>query len=660
VDVSPRRPTGRRTDDAYRPALDGIRAIAVGSVVAYHFGWHSLPGGFLGVDVFFVLSGYLITSILLSEHAKRGSISMSGFYSRRVRRLFPALALVIVAVSWDTAKHGSPLQLSDRFHDMIAALFYYANWHFIASDQSYFAGQSGASPLRHTWSLSIEEQFYFVWPLLLLVLLRFWGMRRRALIAAGLAAATLASAAAMAATYNAAEPSSSYYGSDGRAQQLLVGVLLAVGLHGLARREHAVPAARTWTAISIGSLLSLLYLMHRLHDTSSKYYYGGALIAALVTAVLIAGVERHPGSPVGSLLSLRPVVWVGKVSYGIYLWHWPVLLWVDGTIARILVTVGVSAASFYLVEKPIRTGRVWWVGKSPRRTALAFAVVVSLVAGTAYAGTRPPSVHEDKIATEARARALVPCKDQTQPCLRFAGPPGSPTVASIGDSTMEGYDTALRLLAKEHSFSYVQAAVPGCPISLRPVRSGPRGTQTSVDMLCERFTAQAYNDLVDKRNVRLFIGTAVREFRPTENADGDLLETGTPEQLEVVREGLEKAIRILTRRGATVVLVHILPRGAEPDCLSVRTSHEKRCTTLVSADKNAATYNALFDQVAAAHPANVKVVDLTDLLCPDGKCPVTAHGLTLRGDQIHLTKVASAWVAPYLYDRIRSAGVLLP
>jgi peptidoglycan/LPS O-acetylase OafA/YrhL len=653
VDVAAK---GRR-DDTYRPALDGIRAIAVSSVVAYHFGWGALPGGFLGVDVFFVLSGYLITSILLSEHAKRGTISMSGFYTRRLRRLFPALALVILAVSVDTARNASPIVLGDRFRDMIAALFYYANWHFIASDQSYFAGLTGASPLRHTWSLSIEEQFYFVWPLLLLLLLSTVGIRRRGRLALGLGVATLLSALAMAVTFDPAAPSRAYYGSDGRAQQLLVGVLLAVGLHALPK---TLRAARAWAVISVGSLLSLLYIMHRLHDTSSKYYYGGALVTAVVTAVLVAAVERHPEGPVGRLLSVPPVVWVGKVSYGIYLWHWPVLLWVDGALARIATTLAVSALSFYVVERPIRTGQVWWVGKSPRRTALAFAVVVTLVAGTAYAETRPPSLSEDKIAAEARVRALVPCKDLTEPCVRVVGPPTAPVVASIGDSTMEGYDTALRLLGRAHGFTYVQAAVPGCTLSIRPLRSGPHGTETERDKLCEQVVPQSYADLVDKRNTRLFIGTAVREFLPTESATGELLKTGTPAHIKAVRAGLEKAVAMLTKRGATVVLLHILPRGAEPDCLSVRTSHQPHCTTRVSDDEDAATYNQVFDEVAARHPEHVKVVDLTDLVCPDGKCPVFAHGLTLRGDQLHLTRVASAWIAPFLYSRMRDAGVLLP
>ena len=644
-------------ESGYRPALDGLRAVAVGSVVAYHFGWRALPGGFLGVDVFFVLSGYLITSILLAEHAGTGALSMSRFYSRRLRRLFPALALVIVAVSVDTARHGNPIQLGDRFHDMIAAVFYYANWHFIASDQSYFAGAAGASPLRHTWSLSIEEQFYFVWPLLLLVLLRTVTLARRRQLAVGLAGLTLLSAVAMAATFDPAAPSRAYYGSDGRAQQLLVGVLLAVGLHGVKRSARAV---RAWSAIGAGALVALLLVMHGLTDQSPLYYRGGALAVALVTAVLIAALERQPETAVGRLMSVAPLAWIGKISYGVYLWHWPVMLWVHGTVLRVLVTVGLSAASFYLYERPIREGRLRWVGKSASRTAIAFGVVAACVVGTAYAATRPPSMSSDPIAAEAGHRALQPCKDLTHPCVRVDGGPTAPVMASIGDSTMEGYDTALQLIAKDRGLTYLQAAVPGCPISLRPVRSGPHGTQTERDKLCEQVTPASYDELVRTRRARLFIGTAVREFLPSEDADGNTLATGSPEHLAVVQAGLERAMTRLTSGGATVVLVHILPRGAEPSCLSVRTSHEPRCTTDASADVNAAIYNRIFDEVAARHPSQVKVVDLTDLVCPSGRCPVVVDGRTMRGDQLHLTREASAWLAPFLVERMRKVGVPLP
>ena len=650
--------SGARQDLSYRPALDGIRALAVAGVVAYHFGWQSMRGGFLGVDVFFALSGYLITSLLLAEHARDGSISMSRFYARRVRRLFPALALVLLAVSVDLARHGSPIRLAERFHDVIAVLCYYANFHFIATDQSYFVEDAGVSPLRHAWSLSIEEQFYVCWPLLLLLLLRVLGMRRRRQLVMLLSLLALASAAAMAVVYDPAAPSRAYYGTDARVQQLLVGAVLAVVLHGHHRDVHAV---RSWVpgAAGVAGLLSLLYLMHRLHDSSAKYYHGGAFVAAVLATVLIAAVELAPRSGVASGLSARPLVWVGKLSYGIYLWHWPVLLWVDGTLARVAVTLFAAALSYYVVERPLRTGQLAWVARTPRRTAVAFAVAFSVVAGTAYAGTRPPSLAEDTIAAEARTRAFTPCKVISQPCIRRSGGPGAPVIASIGDSTMEGYDDALRRIAADQDVTYVQAAVPGCPLSLRPIRSGPAGSQTVRDRLCEAFAPRAYEELVSRWNVRVFVGTAVREFLPTEDPDGHVVKSMTPAHLRLVRAGLERAVGVLTRRGAVVVLVHILPRGPADECLSVRTSRQRRCTTTVAADRHATAYNALFDQVAARHPANVKVIDVTDLLCPGGRCPVTAHGITLRGDPLHLTTVASEWITPYLYARLRRVGITL-
>jgi len=431
-------------------------------------------------------------------------------------------------------------------------------------------------------------------------------------------------------------------------------VLLAVLLHGVARNAKAV---QVWYAASFASLGLLLLLMHGMNDQSPGYYRGGALLVAVVTATLIATVERHPQGPVAQLLSVRPVVWLGSVSYGVYLWHWPVLLWVDGTVARIVLTLGISALSFYLVEQPIRSGTVPWVGKDPRRTAIAFAAACSLVACTAYVGSRPPSASSDPVAAQARDRALRPCKDLHQPCLRSSAGGGAPVVASIGDSTMEGYDPALRLLAQQHGFTYIQAAVPGCPLSVRPVRSGPSGTQSERDRLCEKEMPEAYADLAGRQGTDVFIGTSVREFLATVDADGNLLKTGTPEHVAAVRAGLEKAVGVLTARGASLVLLHILPRGAAPDCLSIRTSHEVRCTTKASDDKDAALYNRVFDQVAAAHPDSVKVVDLADLVCPHGRCPVVAHGLTLRGDQLHLTTAASEWIATFLWDRMRRAGV---
>ena len=663
---------------SYRPALDGVRAMAVGSVVAYHFGFHSLPGGFLGVDVFFVLSGYLITSILLAEYGKRGGISLTGFYVRRLRRLCPALALVILAVVVGTALRASPLQLADRFHDMVAALFYYANWHFIASDQSYFAGLSGASPLRHTWSLAIEEQFYFVWPVLLLVLLRLGALRRRWVLLAGAAGLTALSAWAMAHAFDPEAPSRAYYGSDGRAQQLLVGVLLAVALYGLARA--APRTSRFWGVVSLIGLVALLVSFNRFSDQAGYYYKGGALLVALFTAVLIAGLERGPSGGVAKLLSLGPVAWLGRISYGVYLWHWPVLVWVNGpddasgtekrliTVARILVTLLVASASFYLVERPIRLGQVPWVRRSTRRTVFAFVACLALLSSTAFAATRP-SVQQHLVRTKAPTPLIIQaakgsvraCPDNPEPCQRVVGPPGAIVVSTVGDSTMQAYDPGLRLLAKQHGFRYVQGAVGGCPIGHRLIATGENGQRFKKrNHVCFDRMPSVYRKLVQQWHTDVFIASSTNDQSRSVDADGRLLLPGTAAHIAATEAALDASVTQLTARGAYVVLVHRLPRGPGIACLDSGSLTGARCNIPVARDTLTPIYNRIFDRVAARHHSRVRVVDLSDVVCPHGMCSVIVKGIVMRYDGGHFTKQASELVAPVLYDRIRRAGVPLP
>jgi peptidoglycan/LPS O-acetylase OafA/YrhL len=661
----------------YRPALDGVRAIAVSSVVAYHFGFHSLHGGFLGVDVFFVLSGYLITSILLAEFGSRGHISLTGFYIRRLRRLFPALALVILAVLVGTALYASPLQLSDRFHDMIAALFYYANWHFIASDQSYFAGLSGASPLRHTWSLSIEEQFYFVWPVLLLVLLRLGALRRRWVVLAGAAALIALSAWAMAHAFDPEAPSRAYYGSDGRAQQLLVGVLLAVAMFGVARASRPRPV---WGVLSLVGFVALLVSFNRYSDQASFYYRGGALLVALFTALLIAGLERGPSSPIARLLSLGPVAWLGRISYGVYLWHWPVLVWLHVspdasaterrlvTVARIALTLLVSSVSFYLVERPIRLGKVPWVRRSTPRTVFAFAVCLALLSSAAYATTRPvvqqhvAQTHAPTgVIAQSAEGSVTACPHDPNPCLRVAGPGGAIVVSTVGDSTMQAYDPGLMLLARRHGFRYVQGAVGGCPIGHRLLATGSNGQRfKKSNHVCFDRTPGIFRNLVRKRHTDVFIATSTNEQSRSVGADGQLLIPGTAAHIAATEAALDASVTELTSRGAYVVLVHTLPRGPGIACLDSGPATSPRCNVAVARDTLTPIYNRILDRVAARHPARVRVVDLSDVVCPHGVCSVIVNGIVMRYDGGHYTKRASEYVAPFLYDRIRAAGVPLP
>ncbi len=674
---SPSRKSSENNAGGYRPALDGVRALAVGSVVAYHFGFSSLGGGFLGVDVFFVLSGYLITSILLAEYAAQGHISLSGFYVRRLRRLFPALALVIVAVLVGTALFASPLQLSDRFHDMVAALFYYANWHFIASDQSYFAGLSGASPLRHTWSLSIEEQFYFVWPLLLLVLLRLGALRRRWVLLVGAAGLALLSAMAMARAFDPEAPSRAYYGSEGRVQQLLVGVLLAVALFGLARTSRRT---RLWGLVSGLGLVAVLISFNRYSDQASYYYRGGALLVAVLTALLIAGVERGPSSPVAKLLSLGPIAWLGRISYGVYLWHWPVLVWIQPsaeagatehrliTVLRIAVTLFAASASFYLVERPIRLGRVPWVGRSTRRTVLAFTVSLGLLATTAFVTTRP-GVQQHVVQTDAPGSVILQaaegsvqaCPRNPEPCQRVQGPRGAPVVSTVGDSTMQAYDPGLRLLARQHGFRYVQGAVGGCPIGHRLLATGSGGQRfKKTNHVCFERSPDIYRNLIQERKTDVFIASSSNEQSRSVGADGQLLLPGTAEHLANAEDALDKAVVELTSEGAYVVLLHTLPRGPGVGCLETGPASAPRCNIPVARDSSTTAYNRILDRVAARHPARVVVIDLADVVCPGGVCSLLVKGLLMRYDGGHFTKRASEYVAPFLYERIRAAGVPLP
>ncbi len=460
------KPVANAPHIAYRPGLDGLRALAVAAVFLYHARIDWLPGGFLGVDLFFVLSGYLITSLLLVEWEARNRIDLVRFWLRRARRLLPALVVVVLA-SLVLASIFARQYLSHTRSDVLSSLLYYANWHQIVANHSYFNLMGNPSLLQHTWSLGVEEQFYIVWPLLLVPGLVLVGRKRlRMLVIAGITA----SAALMWILYNPnSDPSRVYYGTDTRAFLLLMGILVALVWPWIMRLRRAVPLLEL---LGIAALVGAVLLFRNMQDFNPTLYRGGDLAAAFCFAVLVAAVA-HPKTGIGQALGVAPLRWIGERSYGIYLWHWPIILLVTGVNTRPSAGVVVGEAalvllaaslSFRFVEEPIRRGRAQrWLSQYSRRFQLEVvgAAALALVAAFAVLYVTPSSLNPvSTYVSPPKARgATHPSHTSTQPRSNQSSqkhkqtkqtslPPGR--ILALGDSVMLGCKSELKIALHHH------------------------------------------------------------------------------------------------------------------------------------------------------------------------------------------------------------------
>ncbi len=342
-------------------ALDGLRAVAVVAVVVYHLWPDALPAGFLGVDLFMVLSGFLITGLLLDDHGRHGRVRLRVFWARRFRRLVPALLVTLSAVAlWVRFDGPRALEATVRGQGL-AALLYVANWKLIVDGVSYAALAKPPSPLLHLWSLAVEEQFYLIWPLVVVALLRT-GRGTHRLVALVASVGAIASAVCMAMLFSPdQDPLRLYYGTDTRAQTFLIGAVAAVFVRssGLRRVRHLVPAGAV--VALIGVLVAFVAA-----DRSQFLYRGGFALFAIVAAVGVIG--AFVGGPISLILDRAPLRLIGRTSYGIYLWHWPVIVLVSedrvgfgGTrllALRLGLVAAATTASWLLVERPsLRTRR---------------------------------------------------------------------------------------------------------------------------------------------------------------------------------------------------------------------------------------------------------------------------------------------------------------
>lgn len=392
---APTRPKSR-----YIPALDGLRTLAVVAVVLYHLNLTWAQGGLLGVTIFFVLSGYLITRLLLNEIAKTGRIDLKSFWIRRIRRLFPAVVTVVV-VTCALCTVFNHVMLTKMRPDILPSLLFFNNWWQIMQDVSYFNALGDPSPLTHFWSLAIEEQFYLIWPPLLLAMVSVHMSKpntRRVVL--GLAAV---SAVAMMVLYNpATDPSRVYYGTDTRVFSLLLGAWMAfipdrdlaparlvrhLGLdrlagaakHGKSKSDTAEAAttkpselARFWSSpasidlMGVVGLVGLAAMVALTNGYTAFQYRGGTLLCSILTLMVIAACVQPQGM-VARALAAEPLVWIGKRSYSIYLWHYPLLLLMNPVanindtpwwhyILQVLLVVAVAECSYRFIETPFRKG----------------------------------------------------------------------------------------------------------------------------------------------------------------------------------------------------------------------------------------------------------------------------------------------------------------
>jgi peptidoglycan/LPS O-acetylase OafA/YrhL len=468
----------------YLPGIDAMRALAVLAVFGYHAGLRWVPGGFLGVDLFFVISGYLITSLLLREFERGGHVELGRFWLRRARRLLPAVA-VLIAVSMVIGAIFEPSRVDSLRGDAISGLFYFANWHFVFANESYFEHFATPSLFTHLWSLSVEEQFYLFWPLVFAAGMKLFG---RGKLLLGVIAGALASVALAWILFDpGGDASRVYYGTDTHAVGLLAGVALAMVWSPIELRRHPSGplVGPVLDAVGVLALGYVVLCFLRVHDYDLALWHGGYLWLAIATALLLA-VLAHPAARLGPILGQRPMLWLGLRSYSFYLWHWPLLVLtnylIDVSLPRgiliplqLLATLALADLSYRYVELPFR-GKAplpglpdgWLRVARPALIGLALAVVLFVGWSGLFAGSdrnleraeaSTPSVARVK-AQPARREAAAK-EGASSPAATDPGngattnsahpqplPPGSPAprIIALGDSVMVG--AADRLAAR--------------------------------------------------------------------------------------------------------------------------------------------------------------------------------------------------------------------
>ena len=634
--------SGEHSGIAHVRALDGLRGAAVVGVLLFHGG--HLAGGYLGVDLFFVLSGFLITSLLLAEWRRNERVSLSAFWARRARRLLPALFLVVLGIAAYAAIVARPTELDRIRADAFATLGYVANWHSIGAGRDYWALFGSPSPFEHTWSLAIEEQFYLVWPLMFVGIGAVARARRRPIAPVVFAVAIVGviafSALAIILRIAGASDARVYFGTDTRAPAILLGVALAA----LTAWRGTIRSGTGRIGLEIVGLIGVGWLAWAWADLGGRdpmLLRGGLLISGVAGVAVLAAAAHPRRGPIAVAFSIAPLRWLGFVSYGLYLWHWPVFVWLspvrtglDGwglTGVRVAVSLVFAVVSYTMVEMPIRRGALR--GRRIQVAAPVAVAVTLIVVAIATAGAVRLPTTEDTVASGEELVASSP-----------SVAPTAERILVVGDSVAYSLGVQFDALEIGGTFASFNAGVIACQIPRSDRHRAPFGTPddpepvTETPAICRDWPSRWSSQLaaVQPDEVLLALGfPAVADVE----VDGMWYNVCEPEWRDYFRSEMGAALDLLESTCATVSVALVAPPPT-PDIFPSKWIGAVECL------------NSVLRTVVAASPAHRRTIDLASYICPHGRCKTELGGHPLREDWVHYDGESGRIVARWLVDQM--------
>jgi peptidoglycan/LPS O-acetylase OafA/YrhL len=682
---------GRR----FRPDIEGLRAVAIVAVLLCHAGVPFLAGGYVGVDVFFVISGFLITRLLLGEMDRTGTISLRGFYARRAKRLLPLSAVLLATVGVLSMILLSPLRDTEVAGDIVASALYVANWHFAAQSVDYFSQGLEPSPVLHLWSLAIEEQFYLVWPGLMLLVTWFWRRRGRSVRPVLWVALALILAGSL--IYGIAltdeKPAFAYFSTFARAWELGLGAALA--LLGTVRLPRSVAVALGWAGVAAIVYASFAFTAETTFPgTNALVPTLGAAALILSGSVLAATARGVTGDRVGvaGVLSWSPVRYVGRISYSWYLWHWPAIVFAAAIWGpRLSVAAGLAAVAVswiptqlthMLIEDPVRRSSV--LSRLPNR-AIAMGLACTAVALGVGIGLRAaqPTLDTAKLSDVPGAAALVdqPVPQESATALRpnplkaradrgrsyyegcmvgipgtnsnkcfYGDPHGKKTLVLFGDSHAMQYFPTVDEMVNHHHWRLIVLTKAECPPEEIEVRSMVEDREYSQ---CDEWRQSALERIETGNGAHTtVIMSGDTEYIPYGKNGEELHGDAAADAMEA---GYLRTLKRIQAAGPRTVVIRDNPTSAEdvPSCVSEDLQHLGRC-----AFPRHIEWDREYDVRAAEKSPKTHLVSFIADICPGELCrAVIGNALTYR-DKDHLTATFARTLEPMLESDFREDGLL--